>query len=226
MRQITIVLIFAVQLAGPAAAPAQADKKTLPDADTQSAKRHFDESVSHYTQGRYADALRELQIARQLKPAPEFDYNLAQCEERLEHWAAAADAYESFLSVRPAGADADAARERVRVLRARVQALAALVPAPPPPPPPQLSVAPTAHTTPSATSVPPPVAVPVAAPLLARSTPPTSQSPTPVTRRWWFWAALGGAVAVVAGVSVGLGVGLSSHSDPATTDGSITVRFP
>lgn len=48
--------------------------------------------------------------------------------------------------------------------------------------------------------------------LVAEHAPPPAR--TPVYKKWWLWTAVGAVV--VAGVAVGLGVGLSSSSGPAT----------
>jgi hypothetical protein len=47
--------------------------------------------------------------------------------------------------------------------------------------------------------------------LVATAPPPRK---TPVYKKWWLWTAVGGVVVV--GVAVGLGVGLSGSSGPAT----------
>jgi tetratricopeptide (TPR) repeat protein len=98
------------------------------DPDTQAARRHFEEARALYEAGRYDDAIAEFEIARKLKPLPDFDFNIARTHERREAWGPAADAYERYLAARPDAPDAAALRERIQVLRARVAK-----PAPPPP---------------------------------------------------------------------------------------------
>jgi tetratricopeptide (TPR) repeat protein len=106
---------------------AQAD-----DPDTQAAQRHFERGRALYEEGRYDDAIAELDIARKLKPLPDVLLNIARTEERRENWAAAADAYQQYLQERPDAPDAAELQKRIGVLRARN---ATTRTAPPPPPP-------------------------------------------------------------------------------------------
>jgi hypothetical protein len=108
-------------------APAD-EMPTLADPDTQAARRHFQEGADLYSQGRWADALQEFTIANSIRPAPAFEFNIARCEDRLEHWTAAADAYDRYLR-EPTTDDADL-RARVAVLRARATPSLVIVQAP------------------------------------------------------------------------------------------------
>lgn len=176
------------------ALPALAD---VQDPDTEVARRRFMRGAELYDQGRYAEAAAEFEAASRLRPAPQFDFNIGRCLDRLEHWGEAADAYERYATSHPP--DEEDVRARVAVLRKRVLAERPAV------------VVPTAVSPPQRQAD------------IAASTP---MSAPPLARRWWLWTAVGGAV--VAGVAVGVGVGVTHGGDrfPPTTDGVYNVRWP
>jgi tetratricopeptide (TPR) repeat protein len=122
MRALTIALLLlgalahAADDAPPSVAPPFSD-----DPDSDAARRHFDLGLKHYDAARFTEAIREFDLARQLKPAPAFDYNIGRCHERLEAWGAAADAYTRYLAAEPRAPNAAALRARLEVLRARAQ---------------------------------------------------------------------------------------------------------
>ena len=105
---------------------------TIEDADTQAARRHFEHGRSLYDAGMYEEACREFTEAKRVLDLPAFDFNLAKCEERLEHWEVALAGYERFLSRVPQDDSAAEVRRRVEVLRARVGSNAPPVPSAPP----------------------------------------------------------------------------------------------
>src|SRR5207247_2417653 len=90
-----------------APASAAGDPPALADPDTEAARRHLDHGAELYSRREYAEALGEFETANRIKPLPAFDYNIARCLDRLERWAAAADAYERYAASLPAGKEAD-----------------------------------------------------------------------------------------------------------------------
>jgi hypothetical protein len=105
-----VILLHAVTLhAGPILSP-----------DEEVARREFAEGVRAYTEGEYDEALRRFSTAQIAHPAPEFDYNIGRCQDRLGHWQQALDAYERYVDARPNGEQAQEVRERIAVLRARI----------------------------------------------------------------------------------------------------------
>ena len=99
------------------------------DPDTEVARRHFQRGSELYEQQRYDDAINEFDQARQLKPLPAFDYNIARCHDRMGRWAEALAAYRRYLEAAPNEPDSESVRERIKVLEPRV------APAQPPPKP-------------------------------------------------------------------------------------------
>lgn len=90
------------------------------DADSDAARRRFVVGSELYSRSKYRAALEKFEEARQLKPLPAFDYNIARCLERLERWAEAVVAYKRFLAVVPEDPVAGEVRARIAALEARV----------------------------------------------------------------------------------------------------------
>ncbi len=90
------------------------------DPDVEIAQRRFMGATVFYQKGDYAHALREFRAAQEVKPLPEFDYNIARCLDRLERYTEALVNYERYLEERPNAIDGVAVRERIVVLQGRV----------------------------------------------------------------------------------------------------------
>jgi hypothetical protein len=211
-----LVLLFAL------AAQAQ----PLPDPDTEVARRHFQRGRQLYIQHRYTDAIAEFEAARRVKPSPGIEFDIARCHERLEEWAAAADAYERFLaSVTDAGR-ATELRQRVAVLRARA-ADATRAPVEEKHAPVEEELAPIEEKHPPVEEkrAPPPAPVaPPPAPVAVK--PPPAATPPPLYKRWWLWTAVtAGAAAVAVGVGVGVTRSAFHANLPTIGPGAALVRF-
>lgn len=109
-------LILALLLIGSLAHAQQAD----PDPDVELAARYFKSGAESYQQGDYGRALASFEMARRLKPIAALDYNIARCNDRLERYAEAIEAYERFLVASPGSSDADDVRTRIATLRERL----------------------------------------------------------------------------------------------------------
>jgi tetratricopeptide (TPR) repeat protein len=123
-RSITAVLLL---LGWAHLARAQDDK-------TERARVHLKAAVAYYDEARYDDAAREMEVAYELKPLPDLQYNLAQCYERLGRYERAANAYEQYLKGNPTANDRKVVQTRIANLRQRAAAVATGSQAPPPPP--------------------------------------------------------------------------------------------
>jgi tetratricopeptide (TPR) repeat protein len=104
--------------------PGRATPADTPDVEI--ARRHFDRGSELYERGNYAAAIVEFGYAREVRPVPELDYNIARCYDRLEQRQAAIEAYQRYLAAAPHASGADEARQRVATLRARLLEPAAL----------------------------------------------------------------------------------------------------
>ena len=187
------------------------------DPDTEAARRHFERGIDLYAHEKYDEAIVEFERARELRNAPALEYNIARCHDRLEHWREAADAYQRYLDGTPNAPERASLTERIAQLRAR-QARQAPVAAPAVAAPP-VAAPTTAMSPPAAASAAPPLPAAPAA-TVERS---ASRPERALYRRGWFWAATGGAAAVVvAGVVLGVVLGSGSDRSHAIQD----VRFP
>ncbi len=90
------------------------------DIDTESAKRHFAKAVEFYDANDYEHALAEFEAARDARPLPALNYNIARCLDRLERFEEAIKNYRFYLQDEGATADAQDARRRIEVLQDRL----------------------------------------------------------------------------------------------------------
>ncbi|HZS41659.1 MAG TPA: hypothetical protein VFF06_32740 [Polyangia bacterium] len=190
------VLAAAVSFAPPARAE--------PDPTAQ-AREHYEAGRALFKIGDYREAMREFALGYELSPKPEFLINVGHCHRRLGQLEQARDQYQRFLRDAPAD---NKRRHEVELLVAEVEReLAAQREVKPPPPvePPR----------PVVVSPAPPPAVPAVA-LVAAPAPPPKKSF--IRRHWWIIPVT--AVAV-AGIAVGLGVGLTRGGNNPCSDPSI-----
>jgi hypothetical protein len=168
-------LVVVIALVGGAAAADEGDREI--------ARKRYEMGIMLYGRGRYAEALVELEAAKQAFDRPEFDYNIGLCLAKLDHPSEAADALERFVRARPNDPEAPGIRARIAELRQEQ-------PKPPPPPSP-----------PSPLEHPPLPAVPPPAPPQAHAPPPEPVAPPPPRP---FWKTdRGVATLVLGGVAVG-----------------------
>lgn len=140
-----------------------------------------------YDAGQYERALDAFQRAYMVNiDEPRYLLSLADCYRALHRTADARRFYRLFLHERPGAPERAAVEAHLRELDH---------PAPPP--------------------APPPVAPPAVAsqPLVLTNAPVETPARRPAWRRWWFWTAIGGAVAVGVGLGVGLGLRASSSGN-------------
>jgi hypothetical protein len=95
------------------------------DPDTERAQALYREGAAAYEAHDYVHALERMEAARALHPAPQLDYNIARCHDRLGHDAPALSEYERYVAQAPAGQEAEEVRQRISVLRARLHPVAA-----------------------------------------------------------------------------------------------------
>lgn len=151
------------------------------------AKVHLDKAAAFHAQGKFVDALFELDAAYVLTPDPGLLYAMAQVQVKLERCAEAIPNYERFLASKPADKAEKAAREAIAACKATI-AKPEPRPEPKPDAPPPIPAPkrePTAPARPQVAEAPlPPIAPPPEKPARGRS---------------WYADPLGGAL-------VGVGV--------------------
>jgi tetratricopeptide (TPR) repeat protein len=103
-----------------------------PTEDRERAKAYFAAGVEAYDQANYEVALREFQHAHALSHSAPLYFNMAACEEHLDHFQAAALLLRQYLIEKPDADDRANVEARVRTLEARDERLHK--PSAPPPP--------------------------------------------------------------------------------------------
>jgi tetratricopeptide (TPR) repeat protein len=106
------------------------------------AKVHVDAATKLHGEGKYAEALVELEAAYKLDPQPPLLYAIAQVHVKLDRCAEAIPFYEKFLATNPEPGPAEATRQAIEVCKSRLPA--APEPTPEPEPAPEPVVAPPA----------------------------------------------------------------------------------
>ncbi len=191
------------------AAPAHAD-------DAPQARAHFNKGSAFFDVGRFAEAASEYEQAYQLKNDPALLFNLGQAYRFDGQYAKAIVAYKSFLRRVPNASHAVEVQQHIASLQKLLDEQKRATTTPPTGTLPPAQAEPEAQPPPSTSRshAPSPV-TPSEATVAARPSP----RPTPLYKKWWLWRAVGGVV--VAGVAVGLGLGLTARA-PGTSLPSVT----
>jgi hypothetical protein len=190
------------------------------------ARRHLDKGNRLYLEGRYDDAIVELQAGYALEQRPDFLYALGQAERKRGDCKAAIRYYQAFV-------DTGQSPQRTVAVLVQIdrckQELAAAPATPQASQSPPAAAEPPSQSPSQSSSSPPDAAPPIAespAPVAAAAPPPQPSSSGKLYKRWWLWTIVGVAAA---GAAVGLGVGLTQHSFDSTLPDlvvtKVTVRF-
>jgi tetratricopeptide (TPR) repeat protein len=178
--------------------------------DRARARRAFAEGRQHFDLGEYEQALESFKTAYRNYEEPTFLFNIAQCQRQLGNKEEAVAFYRKYLSKQPAAPNRADVQSNIDKLNAAIAAEREAKTAKTAPPPPEPEPRPIPDRTLGGDS----------GQVVARAGQPER---TPLTKKWWLWAGIGGAVVAVA-LGVGLGVGLQPHDRTATTDFG-NVRF-
>ncbi len=110
--------------------------------DVERAKQQLAIGQQAYDEARHEDALVAFEAAYAAYPAPDFQYNIGLCHERLGHVEAAIEAFEAYLAGKPDAQDRATVERRIEVLVAKrssssppTDVVASVPPSPPPPRP-------------------------------------------------------------------------------------------
>ncbi len=119
MRELAFALAFAAA-AAPAWAqsfPEDAGAPLSPSDDVEIAKAHFATGQAYYEHSRFADAAREFEEAYRLAPKPPLLYNMGKSYDSGNDFARALDAYLRFLRAAPDdSSDRPFVQKRVEIL--------------------------------------------------------------------------------------------------------------
>lgn len=129
----TKLLLVALLCATPAVAHAGRKQKL-------EAKAHLKAATKAHKEGKFDEALSELQAAYALDPQPDTMFAIGQVQVKLDNCPEAIMSYQTFLESNPPDGPKDAANEAIQTCRDKIAASQPPPPppepAPPPPPPP------------------------------------------------------------------------------------------
>jgi tetratricopeptide (TPR) repeat protein len=186
------------------------------------AKMLFQRAEKSFNLGKFPEALADYQAAYEAKPLPAFLFNIAQCYRNMGNYERARFFYRRYLTLEPRSSNRrlveDLIGEMTRLMEKQPAAPAATAETTSPPP--ATEDKPAAPAVPAAPAPTPSAADAPAATLVAQPAPSSEPESRPVYKRWWFWTAIGAAVAggVVAAVV------LTRPTDPMGSLESINAR--
>jgi tetratricopeptide (TPR) repeat protein len=189
------------------------------------ARAHYKQGLAHFNLDEWKQAVEEFKTAYRLYPDPTFLYNIALCHRKLGEHAEALSFYKKYLRERPDAKNREEVSRRIAELEPIVAAEAKTQPKPvtSPEPPPANPPAP-GPTSPGIS--PPPVfsALPPGnrEPTIdmgPRPAPPTDE-PSPLYKKWWFWAGVGAVV--VAGSLTAVALSSGGTKDPMYHPGDLS----
>ncbi len=195
MRGLGLVLVIAL------ASPVRAQNESM----EERARRLSDEGLADFNQGRYREAVRAFEESFELRPLPLLLFNVAQAHRLAGDCALARDAYRRYVDENPRAGNRKLA-EAFLLDMEKCASAAPPVAAP--------------NTEPRTNAAPinaEPAQKPAPASVFATESAPPPRKP--IYRQWWLWTTVG---VVVAGVALGLGVGLSQTNPPSASLGTIT----
>ena len=148
---------------------------------------HYQKALSLYESGRYEAALPEFQSAYESRQMPWLLINIGRTFHRLGRLDEAITLYKRYEQADPSG-DPETLK-KVREYKAQAEVLLASKSAPP---------------------APPPDVVPAAGAVDKGRSP----APVPLYKKWWFWTAIGGGVAVIVVGGIAIGAATSNSRAP------------
>jgi tetratricopeptide (TPR) repeat protein len=111
----TLITVSLVLLVLPSAVVAQA----ADEVEDMRARRHYEAGTAYYEVGDYDSALRELERSYEISRRPPLLFNLYMTEERLGHFARAAERLERYLAEETEIPNRSALEQRLERLRER-----------------------------------------------------------------------------------------------------------
>jgi len=125
MHALSLTLAVAIGVADVPAtmvvAVAPAEGASTPQQPPQEAVDAFFRGRKLYAEGRWEEALDSFLEADKLFPAPDLQYNIGLCHERLEHWEQAIQAFEIYLRTKASAADREAVEGRIERAKTKLE---------------------------------------------------------------------------------------------------------
>ncbi len=187
MNRLLIVTVLSLFLLPAVPALAEESKADL-------AKVHFKKGQAHFEAEEYADALRAFKKAHKLHPLPDIVFMVGQAQRNLKLHGAAAASYRKYLEGKQDASDKEEVERLIEELEFLEEAEGS-------------AEDPTANDPPD--DPPKPAAKPKSRPKpkpKPRRRAPTALTPgpkkdKPIYKKWWFWVAVGGGLAVAGGTA-------------------------
>lgn len=95
------------------------DQPPPQDEATTRAREAYERGRAAFTAGTFQEALTAFQEAYEAKPHPTVLVSIAECQERLEQWAATVETLERYLRDSPQARDREAMEQKIAAIRAR-----------------------------------------------------------------------------------------------------------
>ena len=215
-----LIFLLAVTLAISLVAPDPLEAQTKNK--KQQARASFKAGQQQFKEKEYGEALKLFQKANKLHPHPDILFMVAQCHRNLKQYSAAVKSFKGYLEAKPAAED----KAQVKRLIEELEFLQEVDPVEPTEPvEPDEPGEPDDPDQPDKPAVTPPVNP------LVRPTPPrVPRAPTPrlgttpVYKKWWFWAVVGGTLAVAGGVGGIIAYSAGGEEAPAGSLGTLDLR--
>lgn len=209
-----------------AAGPSSPDDGCLTDS---SCLGHYNQAVKLFEDRRFEPALGEFQAAYHRRQMPWLLINIGRTLHRLGRPREALEYYERhrLAETKPDAETLERREKYTAQARALIEASANPSAAATSEPGETAAAAQTAAATEPAATAPTSVVAPTAAAATAAATVNASEQPEkpPLYKKWWFWTAIGGGVAVIAIVGIAAGVASTSHSGLPSGVTAITYKF-
>ncbi len=125
--KLRILFVIVVAWAGLWGGTARAQDESL-----NRAREAFDKAQSLYSQGSYAEAAEQFDLAYQSRPFAQFLFNIGACYEKLREYDKAVDYYQRYLKEDPETQDKSSVEKRIAVLKKESERVKAAAAAPPP----------------------------------------------------------------------------------------------
>ena len=190
-------LILALAAQAQAAPPTAAQASDDPCLKEAECRDRYQRAVGLYESGRYEAALPEFQAAYQSRQMPWLLINIGRTLHRLGRLDEAITFYNRYEQASPN--DDPETTKKVREYKAQAEVLLSAKGA-------------AASPTPAAATPDPTPSPPVAAATDTR----------PVYKKWWFWTAIGGGVAVI--LIAGIAGGVAANSRPGIPDDAVVYK--
>ena len=216
-----LAVVLAITLVTPAPLEAQTNNKK------QQARASFKSGQQLFKEKKYEEALKLFTKANRLHPHPDILFMVAQCHRNLKQYTRAVKAFKGYLKAKPEAED----KAEVTRLIEELDFLREVSPEEPAEPgEPDEPVDPDDPDDPNKPATTPPDKPPKNNPLVVQPPPRVPRSPyrrvktTPVYKKWWFWAVVGGTLVVAGGVGGIIAYSAGGEDAPAGSLGTLDLR--